>query len=160
MPGMAVYHNVTAFSLQYPETWTWYGPERGILIFGEIDGSLANEPGPSFVVFRKEPLGLHEDTAHDLLQNYLERGPLSDGYRQLSDIQPINIGGIEGAEAFIEEPEAEDRPLMLKGYVASVVTSQGVGYVFTATSPQWMWDDDWPTLRVIRDSITFPEHLR
>lgn len=160
MPGMTVYYNPTAFSLQYPADWTYYIPHLGMLIIGELEGALQNKPGPSFVVFRKEPLGIGEETARDLLENYLERGPLSEGYLQTGKITPVTIGGLEGVEALVEEPEAEDRPLMLRSYVASVVTSQGVGYVFTATSPQQMWDDDWPTLRTIRDSITFPEHLK
>ena len=149
------YHNETALDLLYPAHWVYAVVTKGLLVFGESDTIAGGKPGASLTVYRQSALAA-PDTLQAALQDYLDRGPASTGYKTIGEARASQLGGREALEVFVESgAEASGDAPAMKGYIVLARASSGAVYVLTATAPKSAWDQAWPLFAIIIQSVQF-----
>jgi hypothetical protein len=147
--------NPNAFDVQYPADWEGLVVAEGVMVFGppEVAGLLKS--GPSVTIFRISAEGV-TGSDEEFLDTYLSRGPLRDGFETNGSVGTSRIGRYQGLGVELKRDQSENVDAF-RGLVMLVRTDSGAVYVFSATSPTESWEEHWPPMKVIIDSVRFHE---
>lgn len=149
------FSNPHAFDLKYPSNWRGVLVTQGVMVFGPPNVVGIREPGPSVTVYR-----ISEHTAsgtdEELFDKFIGRGPLRGSFEITGPVEVAQVGQYQGLGVDMQR-EAEEELIAMRGKVWMARTGSGAVYFLSATSPTDSWDDVWPNMQAVLDSVHFNE---
>lgn len=153
--GVFEHKNPHTFDLEYPVEWSAVIVTEGVMVFGPPHVVGIIEPGPSVTVYRIPAVGV-TGTDQDVFDNFLRSGPLSGDFELSGPIEVARLGQYQGLGVDVDRERSGDL-IAMQGKIRLVRTESGAVYIFSATGPSESWEQDWPRLSVILDSVQFNE---
>lgn len=156
--GMYVYSNPTAFDMHYPAGWTNNIVKQGVMVIAPPEVASLDAPGPSVTIYRVGPGFSDPDLDLNVqLEEFLNRGPLSQGFVISSEILPRDLGQYSGYTADIEREETAEGLNAMHGRIVVVRADTKALYYVMATAPSEMWEDNVVFFTAIYQSMLFNE---
>ncbi len=145
----------SAFELQFPAEWQAVMVAEGIMVFGPSEVATFREPGPSVTVYRVRADRI-AGSDEEIFDNFLTRGPLRGKFETVGSVEVAQLGQYQGLSVDMKR-EADEELIAMRGKVLMARTDGGAVYFLSATSPSEIWDDAWPKMKAVLDSVQFNE---
>ena len=148
---MQWYKNPAAFDMLFPDTWTYFIPSQGLVVFINNEAGRGGEAEHSLTVLRI-PISEVRGDLNERLQHYLDSGPLAAGFEIEVATLKTTLDGRPALETLLT---SEDPPQT--AYVAAAETKNGHVYIFTGVTPRADWEAVSDQFVVMVHSVVFNE---